>query len=329
MVVDYSRFANVDVSDDEDEAAAPVVEPCTCSECESLFSQQIPPGSVSPSSLLPRGAPPPPSVGPAGVDHLPGLGDLPALESDESDDQIAAALQEQKRAYFASNAQAPQSASRTATSLAASAGSSSSASRLHAPPRREASTRRFENAAAFPIRVGISPEEFRALSHREYVPPNDSFLSVLRKWNLAGASQTRRTARSPERKKPAVATPATPDRPRMTVTQIDGHSIAVTRERAKEVATRPDDPSLIEDPEKRAEAYKQRGNQLLGANHTAEAIESYGQAITLAHEIDLDKEKLAVFYSNRSAAHARFSNYGSAIQDAQKVIELSKGSRPV
>lgn len=96
-----------------------------------------------------------------------------------------------------------------------------------------------------------------------------------------------------------------------------------TSEPTSSAASTSNIPSHIADPIARALAYKNRANNLLAQGQFASAIEEYTLAINLAQEIDLPHETIAVFYANRSCAHCKFANYGSAIWDAGKAIELN------
>ncbi|KAH8369013.1 hypothetical protein KR200_002754 [Drosophila serrata] len=61
---------------------------------------------------------------------------------------------------------------------------------------------------------------------------------------------------------------------------------------------------------------KEKGNQALNAEKFDEAVAAYTEAIAL-------DGKNHVLYSNRSAAHAKAGNFESALEDAEKTIELN------
>lgn len=61
---------------------------------------------------------------------------------------------------------------------------------------------------------------------------------------------------------------------------------------------------------------KEKGNAALASGNYEEAIKYYSAAI------DLDP-KNHVLFSNRSAAHAKASNYAAALEDANKTVSLN------
>lgn len=66
-------------------------------------------------------------------------------------------------------------------------------------------------------------------------------------------------------------------------------------------------------------------NVFLAVNKFSQAIDLYTQAIEL-------KSQNAVYWANRAFAHYKLEEYGSAVQDATKAIEIdpkySKVNRP-
>jgi serine/threonine-protein phosphatase 5 len=69
---------------------------------------------------------------------------------------------------------------------------------------------------------------------------------------------------------------------------------------------------------KYAENYKEQGNKLFSQNKFVEAIEKFTEAINL----NIETKKNAIYYSNRANCHNKMENYGLAIQDANKAIEI-------
>nr|CAD1842223.1 unnamed protein product [Ananas comosus var. bracteatus] len=65
----------------------------------------------------------------------------------------------------------------------------------------------------------------------------------------------------------------------------------------------------------RAEELKLLANEAFKANKFSQAIELYSQAIEL-------NDKNAVYWANRAFAHIKREEYGSAVQDATKAIEI-------
>jgi tetratricopeptide (TPR) repeat protein len=69
-----------------------------------------------------------------------------------------------------------------------------------------------------------------------------------------------------------------------------------------------------------AEYYKEQGNKFFFQNNFHEAIDSFTSALNLS----IETPKNAIFYSNRANCHNKLENYGLAIQDANKAIEIDK-----
>ncbi|GAY68656.1 hypothetical protein CUMW_265830 [Citrus unshiu] len=65
----------------------------------------------------------------------------------------------------------------------------------------------------------------------------------------------------------------------------------------------------------RAEELKALANEAFRAKKYSQAIDLYSQAIEL-------NSQNAVYYANRAFAHTKLEEYGSAIQDASKAIEI-------
>ncbi|TYK21148.1 serine/threonine-protein phosphatase 5 [Cucumis melo var. makuwa] len=65
----------------------------------------------------------------------------------------------------------------------------------------------------------------------------------------------------------------------------------------------------------RAEELKSQANEAFKAHKYAQAIDLYTQAIEL-------NGQNAVYWANRAFAHTKLEEYGSAIQDASKAIEI-------
>lgn len=65
----------------------------------------------------------------------------------------------------------------------------------------------------------------------------------------------------------------------------------------------------------RAEEFKLKANDAFKANKFSQAIELYSQAIEL-------NSSNAVYWANRAFAHTKLEEYGSAVQDATKAIEI-------
>ncbi|KAM7262082.1 hypothetical protein ACFE04_021159 [Oxalis oulophora] len=64
-----------------------------------------------------------------------------------------------------------------------------------------------------------------------------------------------------------------------------------------------------------AEKFKLQANEAFKAHKYAQAIDLYSQAI------EIDSEN-AIYYANRSFAHAKLEEYGSAVQDATTAIQI-------
>jgi|LauGreDrversion4_2_1035121.scaffolds.fasta_scaffold131522_2 serine/threonine-protein phosphatase 5 len=75
-----------------------------------------------------------------------------------------------------------------------------------------------------------------------------------------------------------------------------------------------------EDSLKLAEEYKVAGNKLVTENKFSEAITKFTDAINLS----IETNKNAIYYSNRANCHIKLENFGLALQDANKAIEIDK-----
>ena len=68
---------------------------------------------------------------------------------------------------------------------------------------------------------------------------------------------------------------------------------------------------------RRAETFKDKGNELVRQNKNLEAIESYTRAIKL-------NPQSPVYYGNRSQAKLNIQDFEGALEDADKSIELDQ-----
>jgi small glutamine-rich tetratricopeptide repeat-containing protein alpha len=68
-----------------------------------------------------------------------------------------------------------------------------------------------------------------------------------------------------------------------------------------------------------ADAFKNKGNQLLSAMNYEEAIGAYSEAIKLSS----CGPNSHIYYSNRAAAHSQLCNYEEACDDAEKAVALN------
>jgi len=75
-----------------------------------------------------------------------------------------------------------------------------------------------------------------------------------------------------------------------------------------------------EDSLKLAESYKEDGNKLFNQNKFEEAIEKFTDAINL----NIETKKNSIYYSNRANCHNKIENFGLAIEDSNKAIEIDK-----
>jgi serine/threonine-protein phosphatase 5 len=75
-----------------------------------------------------------------------------------------------------------------------------------------------------------------------------------------------------------------------------------------------------QDSLKIAEELKEAGNKLLNANKFADAIDKFTDAINLG----IETNKNAIYYSNRAFCNIKLENFGLAIEDANKAIEIDK-----
>lgn len=75
-----------------------------------------------------------------------------------------------------------------------------------------------------------------------------------------------------------------------------------------------------EDSLKLAEEYKTEGNKLISQNKFSEALKKFTDAINLS----IETNKNAIYFSNRANCHIRLENFGLALQDANKAIEIDK-----
>ena len=75
-----------------------------------------------------------------------------------------------------------------------------------------------------------------------------------------------------------------------------------------------------EDTLKLAEEHKEAGNKLVAENKTNEAILKFTDSINL----NIETPKNAIYYSNRAMCHIKLENFGFALEDANKAIEIDK-----
>lgn len=69
-----------------------------------------------------------------------------------------------------------------------------------------------------------------------------------------------------------------------------------------------------------AEEYKEAGNKLINENKYVQAAEKFTEAIDLG----IETPRNAIYYSNRAFCNIKLENYGLAISDANKAIEIDK-----
>ena len=77
----------------------------------------------------------------------------------------------------------------------------------------------------------------------------------------------------------------------------------------------------IKSLEKAIEA-KEEGNNYFRNREYDDALESYSRAITYCPEDDENKENLATFYGNRSAAYFSLEEYELVVEDCTAALEL-------
>jgi serine/threonine-protein phosphatase 5 len=75
-----------------------------------------------------------------------------------------------------------------------------------------------------------------------------------------------------------------------------------------------------EDSLKLAEEYKDAGNKLMQENKLGDSINKYTDAINL----NIETGRNAIYYSNRAWCHNKLENFGLALTDASKAIEIDK-----
>jgi serine/threonine-protein phosphatase 5 len=75
-----------------------------------------------------------------------------------------------------------------------------------------------------------------------------------------------------------------------------------------------------QDSLKLAESYKEAGIKLFMENKFPEAIDRFSDAINL----NIETNKNAIYYSNRANCHNKMENFGLALQDSNKSIEIDK-----
>lgn len=79
--------------------------------------------------------------------------------------------------------------------------------------------------------------------------------------------------------------------------------------------------AYVKDLAKAIEA-KEEGNNYFRNKDYDEALESYSRAITFCPEDDENKEILATFYGNRSAAYASIEEYELVVEDCTAALAL-------
>ena len=75
-----------------------------------------------------------------------------------------------------------------------------------------------------------------------------------------------------------------------------------------------------EDSLKLAEEIKETGNKLLNINKFADAVDKFTDAINLG----IETKKNAIYYSNRAFCNIKLENFGLALQDSKKAIEIDE-----
>ncbi|KAL8446170.1 hypothetical protein Emed_005125 [Eimeria media] len=75
----------------------------------------------------------------------------------------------------------------------------------------------------------------------------------------------------------------------------------------------------------KAEALKAEGNELFKQHHFPEAVAKYSAAIDAVDSASVDprQTQLHVYLCNRAFAHLKMENFGSAIMDAERALELN------
>ena len=61
---------------------------------------------------------------------------------------------------------------------------------------------------------------------------------------------------------------------------------------------------------KKAEEFKEAGNQHMKANKFTESLAKFTEAI----DLNIETKKNAIYYSNRAMIHTKMENYGLAVQ---------------
>ncbi|KAJ3296741.1 hypothetical protein HK104_001251 [Borealophlyctis nickersoniae] len=325
MVIDYSKFAKVDTSDSESEEDQPAPQsdgPCPCPDCMSRLGQ--------PPWFPANGQPD--EDDDSEWEDMPEL--IPAVDNANSTEGEPAST----------TPPATTNTIREATPGQGPETQNSPAGRKAGPPEPPGGAQSSPdfppfNPGDFPPFPPRDPRMFPVFAHfmndmmRSHMHEHHPEHSRSRNRSSGSTSSSSRPADSATPKKmplkkaekpstnPAEKDPVAAGPPKMRVVEEGSRKVV---EKLKTPSTEPHpDPANIQDPAERAHAYKSRANVLLAEGNLEEAIDMYGSAIALAKEIKLADDAQAVFHANRSAAHFKFANYGSAIADATKAIELN------
>ncbi|XP_026191995.1 serine/threonine-protein phosphatase 5 [Cyclospora cayetanensis] len=106
---------------------------------------------------------------------------------------------------------------------------------------------------------------------------------------------------------------------------VDGGGTCTTNESGKVAHCEVKDDKAIAAVLEKADAFKAEGNGYFKQHQYAEAVTKYSAAIDTIDDAPVDprETQLHVYLCNRAFAHLRLENFGSAIIDAERALELN------
>lgn len=108
------------------------------------------------------------------------------------------------------------------------------------------------------------------------------------------------------------------------ISQLKGEMAAADLAPGPPLGAVGDTPEKIEAVRKSAEEYRAVGNKLFSEKHFDAACKAYTKAIEVCDTLERpgDLDLVHIYLSNRAQCHIKLENYGSAVADASRAVEL-------